>query len=217
MKKVVITGATGMVGGIVLRECLNSNEVSEVVSFVRRPSGVQHDKLTEVIHKDFLDYTGVEEHFEGVHAACFCIGVYTGAVPDAKFKEITVDYTNRFADALKANSPSATFCLLSGAGADQTEKSRMSFAKYKGMSENYLIKQDFGQLYLFRPGYIYPVEPRKEPNLSYRIFRGLYPLVKRIFPATAITSEQLGQAIFKASLHGAEKMILENEDIKAVL
>ncbi len=113
-------------------------------------------------------------------------------------------------------SPKATFCFLSGQGADQKEKSRIAFAKYKGMAENYLTKLQFGALYIFRPGYIYPVEKREEPNLSYRIFRKLYPLMKKIYPQGAITSEELSNSMFKAGMVGAFKSILENQDIKEV-
>ena len=216
MKNVVITGATGMVGRIVLRECLDSPNIGKITSFVRRPSGVNHPKLNEVIHANFMDYNDVADHFENIDVAYFCIGAYTGAVPDDKFKQITVDFTTVFADVLKQKSPNATFCLLSGQGADQTEKSRVSFAKYKGMAENYLIQKDFGNLYIFRPAYIYPVEQREEPNLMYRVSRKLYPLLKNIFPSSVITSEQLGKAIFKAGVQGAEKTVLENQDIKKV-
>ena len=216
MKNVVITGATGMVGRIVLRECLDSPNIGKITSFVRRSSGVNHPKLNEVIHANFMDYNDVADHFENIDVAYFCIGAYTGAVPDDKFKQITVDFTTVFADVLKQKSPNATFCLLSGQGADQTEKSRVSFAKYKGMAENYLIQKDFGNLYIFRPAYIYPVEQREEPNLMYRVSRKLYPLLKNVFPSSVITSEQLGKAIFKAGVQGAEKTVLENQDIKKV-
>ncbi len=216
MKKVIITGASGMIGGIVLRECLKSPEIEKVTSIVRRLSGITHDKLEEVIHQDFTDYSDIISHFKDQDIAHFCIGVYTGQVPDDQFKVITLDFAKAYADAVKQNSPGATLCLLSGQGADQTEKSRMSFAKYKGMAENYLISKKFDQLYLFRPSYIYPVEKRKEPNFSYRMFRSLYPLLKNLFPNMAITSEILGKAMFKAGLNGAGKMVLENEDIKKV-
>lgn len=217
MKKIIIAGGTGMVGGIVLQACLDSDEVGRVTSFVRKASGVQHPKLNEIIHKDFTDYSGLMDHFDQVDAAYFCIGVYTGQVPDAQFKEITVDFAAALGDAVKKGSEKATFCLLSGAGADSKEKSRVAFAKYKGMAENYLIRQKFAQLYIFRPAYIYPVEPRNEPNLMYRISRKLYPLLKNIYSAGVITSEELGQAIFKAGMYGAPKTILENVEIKAFL
>lgn len=216
MKKVIIAGATGMVGNIVLREALNSAEIREVISIVRRNSGTQHAKLREIVHKDFTDYTNLETDFNGVDVAFFCIGAYTGTVPDDKFKMITVDFSNAFADAVKQGNANATFCLLSGAGADQTEKSRISFARYKGMAENYLKTKNFGQLSIFRPGYIYPVEPRQEPNLMYRISRKLYPLLKNVMRNTSITSEQLGKAIFKGGMNGTSKVVLENIDIKMV-
>lgn len=205
-----------MVGGIVLQHCLNSNEITEVVSFSRKPSGLKNEKLKEVIHADFTDYTGLEEHFKKVDIAYFCIGVYTGAVPRNEFKIITIDYTKAFADALKENSSEATFCFLSGAGADQTEKSRMMFAQDKGIAENYLMAQNFSRLHIFRPAYIYPVTPRTEPNLSYRLWRKLYPLLKNVIPNSVITSEQLAQAIFKVGIKGSDKVILENVAIKAI-
>ena len=132
-------------------------------------------------------------------------------------RKITVDFALAFADMLKKHSSSATLCFLSGNGADQTEKSRISFAKYKGMAENYLIKKDFEELYIFRPAYIYPVEERVEPNFSYRFFRKLYPLMKKIYPNGVITSEQLGQAMFKAGISGAKEMVLENPAIKLMV
>lgn len=216
MKNVLIVGSSGMVGSIVLRECLNSPDIAKVTSIVRRPSGLEHPKLTEVQHDNYLDYSELAAHFANQDIAHFCIGVYTGAVPDAKFKEITVDYVQTYADMLKAQGSNVTFCLLSGQGADQKEKSRVSFARYKGMAENYLIAQEFKALYIFRPGYIYPVEKRTEPNFSYRLMRSMYPLMKLIFSRGVITSEELGKGMFNAGLSGAQKMILENQDIKKV-
>jgi len=218
MKKVIITGATGMVGGIVLRKCLESPEVSHVTSISRRTTGVKHEKLTEILRKDFLDLSTLSDHFKGIDIAYFCLGVYTGQVPNDLFKTITVDYTKSFADALKAESPDAHFCFLSGEGADPKEKSRVAFARFKGMAENYLIQQEFGALHIFRPAYIYPVEKREEPNISYRVFRRLYPIMKALYPAGEITSEQLGQAIFQTGLSkGPEEVILSNVAIKALL
>lgn len=216
MKKIIITGASGMVGGIILREALNSSEIEKVTSIVRKPSGQQHDKLEEVVHDDFNDYKKINHLFENQDAAYFCIGVYTGAVSDDKFKMITVDFAKAFGDAVKQNSPQAILCFLSGAGADLKEKSRMSFARYKGMAENYLMSLNLGGLHIFRPGYIYPVEKREEPNLAYRIYRKLYPILNKLIPSSAITSEQLAKSMFRAGLHGTAQTILENEDIKQV-
>ena len=215
-KRILIVGSSGMIGKIILREALDTDEVSEVITLVRKPSGHNHPKLKEVLHTDFENYEAVIEYFKNVDVAHFCIGVYTGQVSDAEFRRITVDMAKIFGDTVKEHSPKATFCLLSGSGADQSEKSRVAFARYKGMAENYLIRKGFDELYIFRPAYIYPVEKRNEPNLMYRISRSLYPLLKKLFPSSAITSERLAKAMFKAGLQGAQKSILENEDIKQV-
>ena len=218
MKKVIITGATGMVGGTVLRKCLESPAIAAVTSISRRSSGLQHEKLVEVLDADFLDFSSVSAHFKDQDIAYYCLGVYTGQVPTALFKTITVDYTKAFADALKIGSPDTHFCFLSGEGADPKEKSRVAFARFKGMAENYLIQKDFPALHIFRPGYIYPVEKREEPNWSYRLMRRLYPVMKTLYPAGVITSEQLAQAIFQTGLHGGPKeVILQNVAIKALL
>jgi uncharacterized protein YbjT (DUF2867 family) len=177
-KRVIITGATGMVGRLVLNECLTSSEISSVVVLSRRTTGISHRKLTEVTVNDFGHLAGLENYFEQVDIAYYCIGVYTGQVTRNRFREITVDYTIAFADNLKKKSPHAVVCFLSGAGADTKEKSRMMFARDKGMAENYLIAKQFTGLYIFRPGYIYPVTPRVEPNFSYRLSRKLYPFFK---------------------------------------
>ncbi|TKG93676.1 NAD-dependent epimerase/dehydratase family protein [Puteibacter caeruleilacunae] len=213
MSKVIITGATGMIGGIILQECLQSNEISEVISIARRPSKVSHTKLKEVVLLDFNDYSGHEKLFEDVDIVYYCLGVYTGAVPDDKFKEITYDYTVAFIDVLKQYSPDAYFCFLSGQGADRTEKSKMSFAKYKGMAENYLL-EEIDNAWSFRPSYIYPVEKRNEPNLGYKIFRALYPLVKLFGKKFSIKSTELAHAMFKVGLKGNSKSILENDEIQ---
>lgn len=206
-----------MVGGIVLRECLASKEIAKVTVITRRSTGVEHAKLEEVIHADFTDFSTIKEHFQSQDVAYFCIGVYTGQVPNDVFKRITVDFTKAFATSLKEESPQATFCFLSGEGADPKEKSRVSFARFKGMAENFLIQQDFDQLYIFRPAYIYPVQKREEPNWSYRLMRQLYPLMKSLYPKGVITSEQLALALFKAGMEGANEVILNNVAIKLTL
>ncbi len=214
MKNVILTGATGMIGSIVLQHCLDSNEIAKVTSIVRRQSGLQHPKLIEIIHSDFLDFSKIKNHFKNQDIAYFCLGVYTGAVPDAKFKEITFEYTKVFADLLKQCSPNVSFLFLSGAGADLTEKSRVSFARYKGMAENHLLSVNFKQLNIFRPGYIYPVNKRKEPNFAYRVFRLLYPFLKNIAGKnSSITSVELGKAMFESGFRMPEKVLLENKDI----
>lgn len=206
-----------MVGHEALTYCLESNDVKNVISLVRRKGSVHHPKLTEVVVEDFMNYQNHLSHFENVDSAVFCVGVYTNAVPDEQFRQITVDYVQVFADALRTCSPDATFCLLSGAGADQTEKSRMAFARYKGMAENYLMNVGFSAVHLFRPAYIYPVKPRKEPNFMYTFSRALYPLLKLFGKGSSITSVQLGRAMAQTAIHGTDKTILENIDIHKIL
>lgn len=210
--KVIIAGSTGMVGQLVLTNCLNSDKITEVISLVRKPTGQKHDKLTEVLISDFGDYSQYENLFKDISVAFFCLGVYTGQVADNFFKQITVDYAVEFAKTLEKNSPQTTICLLSGAGADRTEKSKTSFARYKGMAENQIAKLNL-KFYSFRPAYIFPVETRKEPNFMYRITRILYPLLKAFGKKFSVKSTELANAMFNVGLNGADKQILENQDI----
>ncbi len=212
MKRVLLAGASGMVGNLILKECLSSDEIDKVISIVRHKSDTIHPNLHEEIINDFSDYSAHQTLFENIDAAFFCIGVYTGQVPDKEFKTITVDYAVSFAKALKDNSPGANLCLLSGAGADRKEKSRTAFARYKGIAENSISKLDLN-FYAFRPGYIYPVTPRKEPNVMYRISRSLYPVIKLLGSKASIKSTELAKAMFIVGMNGAKKEILENKDI----
>jgi uncharacterized protein YbjT (DUF2867 family) len=213
MKKVIIAGGTGMIGRLIIKNCLSSADIEGVTSLVRKKTNNSHPKLKEVIIADFNDYSAQNALFQNVDAAFFCIGVYTGQVPDPQFRVITVDYAVSFAQALKNNSPKATLCLLSGAGADRTEKSRMAFAKYKGIAENSISAMDLGRFYAFRPGYIYPVEPRKEPNMMYRVSKSLYPLIKLMGKNSSIKSTELAMGMFNVGLNGAKNEVLENKDI----
>lgn len=214
MKNVIITGATGMVGGLVLQECLGNAEIQSVTSIVRRPTGMMHPKLTEIIHTNFLDYSAINEHFKDKDIAIYCISIYTGKVPSNEFRKITVDFTTSFAKILKIESPNAIFCFLSGQGADQTEKSPLIFASSKGAAENFLLSQEFEELYIFRPGYIYPINRRVEPNFNYRLSRMLFQFLRLLMPDGFITSVRLAKAIFKTGLYGANQTILENIDIR---
>lgn len=216
MKKVIITGATGMIGSLVLQNCLQHPDIGQVTILVRQKTGISSNKLVEVIHADFSNYLERVDHFKNQDIAYYCLGVYTGAVPRDEFRTITVHYTKVFAQTLQQYSPQAAFCFLSGQGADRTEKSRMMFAKDKGIAENFLLTLNPGQTYIFRPAYIHPSIPRKEPNLSYRIMRSLYPVVRRLYPNGVITSDDLAAAIFHIGLRGDTRRTLENRDIKRV-
>ena len=213
MKTILITGATGMIGSLVLEQCLQSQEISRVISLVRRSTGVTHQKLQEVVVKDFIDLDEEAEYWDSIDVVYYCLGVYTGAVNRELFRQITVDYPEALAGLLRKKSPNLVFCLLSGAGADRTEKSRMMFAKDKGAIENRLSAMGFRSFHAFRPGYIYPVTKRQEPNFSYRLMRTLYPLVKLFGDNTSITSTDLAASMFFVGLHGSSLEVLENRDI----
>lgn len=215
--KVVIVGATGMIGGLVLQYALSDPGVSSVTTIGRRSVGFDNPKLREIGRKDFSNFGSIEAELLGHDVALFCLGAYTGTMPDADFRKVTVDYTVGFANTFFSASPTASFCFLSGQGADQTEKSRIAFARYKGMAENALLGVGFPQVHIFRPGYIYPSTPRTEPNLTYRIMRSLYPVVRRIYPNIGLSSEDLSRAMLQAGLEGTpghDSPVLENRDIR---
>lgn len=215
MKNVLITGSNGMIGSLILYNCLNSPEVKQVTSLARKSTGIKHPKLIEVIHDDFLNYTSVQSVFKNQDICFYCIGVYTGQVPAAEFKKITVDYTKAFASQLKSNSPQAVFCFLSGDGADQSEKSRILFAREKGKAENSLLSLQFKATYIFRPGYIYPIQKRKEPNLLYSLMRLLWkPLLSWLSPSIGLTSQTLANTMTDVGLKGARQVIFSNRDIR---
>ena len=212
-KRAVIAGATGMIGSLVLKNCLESNNIEHVVSLVRKSSGEKHSKKTEVEIDNFEDYSHQANLFKNIDVAFFCVGVYSGNVSDTDFRKVTFNYAIAFAEAVEKNSPSANLCLLSGMGADRTGKSKTAFAKYKGMAETSISTMMPKRFFTFRPGYIYPVLKRKEPNFGYTIARFLYPALKLLGKKFSIKSTELAEAMFKVGLHGTSKEILENLDI----
>jgi uncharacterized protein YbjT (DUF2867 family) len=218
-KRLVIVGATGMVGGYALRYALENSAVGGVTSIGRRKVGISHPKLKEVLHPDFADCSALADWFAGQDAAIFCLGTYTGAVSDAELRTITVGYTVEFARVLRSSSPGAAFSFLSGNGADPTGRSRLPFARYKGEAENALLAAGFPHVYLFRPAYIYPVEPRKEPNFSYRLLRAIYPAFQLLFPNQVIRADDLARAMVDVAIQGTDlgAKVFENRDIRAMV
>jgi len=217
MKRVVIVGASGMVGGYALRFLLENPAVGGVTAIGRRSLGVAHPKLTETLHRDFADCSPLAGALTGHDAAVYCLGTYTGVVSDAELRAITVDYTVAFARVLRGSSPGTAFSFLSGNGADPTGRSRMAFARYKGEAENALSATGFPHLYIFRPAYIYPVEPRREPNFSYRLLRAIYPAFRVVFPNQVIRADDLARTMVHAAVHGTadgRTVVLENRDIR---
>src|ERR1700746_198988 len=218
--RLVIVGATGMVGGYALRYALGHHSVERVTSIGRKDLGISHPKLKEVLHRDFPDCSALAEALSGQDAAVFCLGAYTGAVTDAELHTITAAYTIEFTRALRRSSPEAAFSFLSGKGADPTGGSRIPFARYKGEAEKTLLAAGFPRVYVFRPAYIYPVEPRNEPNFSYRLLRVIYPAFRLLFPNQVIRADDLGRAMVDVALQKTserESQIFENRDIRAMV
>jgi uncharacterized protein YbjT (DUF2867 family) len=219
-KRLVIVGASGMVGGYALRYAVDHPRVGRLTAIGRRKLGFSHPKLEEILHQDFADCSGLAEVLSGQDAAVYCLGTYTGSVSDAELRTVTVDCTIEFARVLRGSSPNAAFSFLSGSGADPTGRSRMAFARYKGEAEKFLLAAGFPHVYIFRPAYIYPVEARKEPNLSYRLMRGIYPVFRVLFPNQAIRADDLGRAMVDVIVRGIEEpqnLVLENRDIRAMV
>jgi uncharacterized protein YbjT (DUF2867 family) len=216
-KRLVILGATGMVGGYALRYALGHPGIRETLVISRKATGIKHPKLKEVLHQNFAACSALAGALSGQDAAVFCLGTYTGAVSDAQMRTVTVDYTTAFARVLRASSPNAAFAFLSGNGADPTGKSRMAFARYKGEAETALSIAGFRSLYIFRPAYIYPVEARREPNFGYRLLRAVYPLFRILFPNQVIRADDLARAMVDAAMSDRSvhhPIVLENRDIR---
>lgn len=203
-----------MVGSHVLSLALASDDIETVVVYGRRTCGRSDKKLVEVLSKDFLEFREeLKSLLPSVDHILFCVGVYTGAVKREPFRKITVDMPVALANLHYEVNPQGKFSLLSGQGADRTERSRMMFATDKGAAENALNTMYGDSFYTFRPGYIYPVEKRKEPNFSYRLSRKLYPLLKYLSPKFSITSHELAEGLFKSVINQPTLNILENQDI----
>jgi len=218
-KRLVIVGASGMVGGYALRYALENSTVGRVTAIGRKTLGISHPKLKEILHRDFADCSALAEPLSGQDAVVFCLGAYTGSVSDAELRTITVDYTIEFARVLGGSSPNVALSFLSGSGADPTGRSRIPFARYKGEAENALLAAGFPHVYLFRPAYIYPVEPRKEPNFSYLLLRWTYPVFRLLFPNQVIRADDLARAMVDVVIRVTAEQrgrVFENREIRGM-
>lgn len=211
--KVIITGTTGMVGEGVLLECLAHPQVTEVLSVSRKSAGITHSKLKEYIVADFLSLREGDEMLNGYDACFFCAGVSSVGMKEPEYTRITYDTTLAFAKALNPK-PQMSFAYVSGAGTDSSEKGRLMWARVKGKTENDLMKLPFKQVFLFRPGLMKFTEGQKNVSNTNRFMSRLYPVFKALFPNTANTLRQLGQAMIYAAQNGYEKWVVEVKDIK---
>lgn len=211
--KAIITGVTGMVGEGVLHECLLHPDVESVLVINRKSCGVKHEKLKEIIHKEFSDLSSIENQLEGYNACYFCAGVSSVGKKEDEYRRITYDLTMNFAKTLAKLNPDMTFCYVSGVGTDSTEKGRSMWARIKGKTENDLLKLPYKAAFMFRPGYIQPTKGLKNAYKIYKVFVPFYPILKTLFPKYIVTLEELGKAMINVTLFGSDKKILECRDI----
>ena len=218
--KVILFGATGMVGQGVLRECLLDPDVQQVLSIVRTPTNQQHPKLRELVHTDFFNYSTIEPQLTGFDACLFSLGVSSAGMAEAQYTHLTHDLTLAAATTLAKLNPNMTFLYVSGAGTDSTERGRSMWARIKGKTENDLLKLPFRAAYMFRPGVIQPLHGIKSKTRVYQLFYTLLgpilPLLKSAFPQYVTTTEQLGRAMLRVAKQGFPKPILEQKDINSL-
>jgi len=219
---VILFGATGMVGQGVLRECLLDPEVESVLTIGRRGTGRQHEKLREIVHQDFYDFSAIESQLAGYDACFFCLGVSSAGMKEDEYRRLTYDITLAAAQALARQNPGTmTFLYISGMGTDSTETGRTMWARVKGQTENALLRLPFKAAYMLRPGYIQPLHgitpATKWMRVLYAVMGPFYPVWKTLFPKYVTTTEQLGRAMIHVARYGAPRPILENQDLAAVL
>jgi uncharacterized protein YbjT (DUF2867 family) len=214
---VIITGSTGMVGKGVLLECLERAEIQAILVINRKPLKIKHDKITEVVLADFFDLSSVEDKLINYDACFFCLGVSAFGMSEEEYIKITYDLTMNFAHTLLKLNPGMIFCYVSGQGTDETEKSKMMWARVKGKTENALLELPFKKAYMFRPGFIQPMKGIKSStklyNMLYAVFKPLYPVLKSIVPKQITSTVQVGQAMINSVVFGIEKIHLGNNDI----
>ncbi|WP_308634869.1 NAD-dependent epimerase/dehydratase family protein [Paenibacillus silvisoli] len=215
--KVLLFGATGMVGQSVLRECLLDPQVTSITAVGRSVTGQQHPKLHDIKHGELLDLSAIEERVQGFDACFFCLGVSSAGMSEAKYRELTYDLTLSIARTLARLNPRMTFIYVSGSGTDSTERGRSMWARVKGKTENDLLKLPFQAAYMFRPGAILPKNGVRSKTKLYQaiydVMRPFYPLLERGFKNGITTSEKLGRAMINIVRQGYHTPFIESSDI----
>lgn len=211
--KIIITGVTGMVGEGVLMESLSHPDVEKVLVLNRRPCGVTHPRLIEIVHSNFLELSPIAGELKGYNACFFCLGVSSVGMKEDKYFELTHTLTMHMAEILAHQNPDMTFCYISGAGTDSTEKGRINWARVKGKTENDLMKLPFRKVFAFRPGLLHPSKGSKNVHRLYYVFSFLYPVLRLLTPGFVSTLKELGSAMINSVLVGYEKNVLEVKDI----
>ena len=211
--KAIITGVTGMVGEGVLMESLSNPEVEKVLVINRKPCGVSHPKLTEILHNDFYNINPIADQLKGYDACFFCLGVSSVGMKEDEYFSITYTLTIHIAEVLAKQNPDMTFCYISGAGTDSTEKGKLSWARVKGKTENDLMKLPFKRVFAFRPGLLIATKGQKNVHTYYKLTGFLNPLVRFLMPDFISTLQELGAAMIYSSIKGYDKSVLEVADI----
>jgi nucleoside-diphosphate-sugar epimerase len=214
--KVIVTGATGMVGEGVLLECLRHPAVETVLSVGRKPYGMTHPKLRELVVPDFMELSGVAGELAGYDGCFFCAGVSSRGMKEEEYSRISYDVTLNFARTLVGLNPGMVFDYVSGAMTDGSEKGRIMWARVKGRTENALGRLGFRAEYNFRPGFMKPVEGQRNIKGYYKLITWLYPVLAVVAPSQGCTLEEVGSAMINSVLKGYSKPVLEISDIKAL-
>lgn len=202
-----------MVGEGVMHQALRDPSVSKVLVINRRPCGVTHPKLEEIVHPEFMDLSPLAEQLQGYDACFFCLGVTSVGKTQRVYARLTHTLTLRFATMLAEINPEMTFCYVSGAGTDSSEQGKTMWARVKGRVENDLMKLKFRSVYAFRPGFIKPMAGMQRTHSAYSYLGWLYPALRLLAPGLACTLQDLGRSMIRAASHGYESPILENRDI----
>jgi hypothetical protein len=214
--KAIITGVTGMVGEGVLHECLLHPQVEQVLVINRKPCGVVHPKLKEIIHQDFFNFSAIESQLTGYNACFFCLGVSSIGMKEDAYYKMTYTLTLHIAETLSKLNNNMTFCYVSGGGTDSTEKGKSMWARVKGKTENDLMKLPFKQVFNFRPGFIKPTKGLKNTHKFYKYINWLYPIGRALYPNGFCTLKEIGLAMINSVSLGNERRILEGKDIIAL-
>jgi uncharacterized protein YbjT (DUF2867 family) len=218
--KVILFGATGMVGQGVLRECLLDPNVESVLAVGRSPTGQRHAKLQEILHDNFMDFAAIESRLKGYDACFFCLGVSSVGIDAERYRHLTYDITMAAAKTLVALNPGMVFTYVTGRSTDSTEQGQVRWARVKGKTENDLLKLPFKAAYMFRPAGIQPLHGVRSKTAwvqaIYVVAAPLLSYLARSAPKYMTTSEQLGRAMIKVARDGYPKPVLESEDINAI-
>jgi hypothetical protein len=211
--KAIITGVTGMVGEGVLMESLLHPDVEKVLVINRRPCGTINPKLTEILHANFFDLAPIADQLKEYNACFFCLGVSSVGMKEDEYYSLTYTLTMHMAEILSRQNPEMTFCYISGAGTDSSEKGRLNWARVKGKTENDLMKLPFKKVFAFRPGFLQPSKGLKNVHRYYGVFILLYPVFRFLMPKFVSTLKELGLSMINSALYGYEKPVLEVKDI----